>query len=142
MTKQRQIGLLPLGKPSCFYNNNNINNDKKPVHGWRLINITARTQLVEHRTEKCTLTEMHNKKLETNKQKKPLNNSSTDSMCPKLSHLWLHDPVKQTKTGVASTRAHPAVSNLQPHSAFINSAAGSKLTSPVETEMNHQVSDP
>lgn len=59
-------------------------------------------------------------------------------MCPELSHLWLHDPVRQTKTGVVSARAHPAVSNLQPHSAFINSAAGSKLTSPVETEMNHE----
>lgn len=59
-------------------------------------------------------------------------------MCPKLSHLWLHDPVRQTKTGVVSARAHPAVSNLQPHSAFINSAAGSKLTPPVETEMNHE----
>lgn len=42
------------------------------------------------------------------------------------------------KTGVVSARAHPAVSNLQPHSAFINSTAGSKLASPVETEVHHQ----
>lgn len=77
-----------------------------------------------------------NKKKSTTKNN--LNSSSTDSMCPKLSHLWLHEPVKQTKTGVVLARAHPAVSNLQPHSAFINSTAGSKLTSPVETDINHK----
>lgn len=61
-------------------------------------------------------------------------------MCPELSHSWLHDPVRQTKAGVASDRRIPQSVILQLHSAatFINFCCGIKAHVDRQTEMNHE----
>lgn len=61
-------------------------------------------------------------------------------MCPELSHSWLHDPVRQTKAGVASDRCIPQSVILQLRSAatFINFCCGIKAHVDRQTEMNHE----